>query len=502
MLLSLISYEATYSFQDTNGSFQLDPGYYSFEIIGAKGGSCCAGRKGIQPGGNPAKITGQFKIKDHTMLKIVAGSKPVPHRKCQADISQYQNLLQTPGNNGEGGTSGDARAGAGGGYSSISINDRLLAMAGGGGGSGYLHPGGNAGGFKVVNGESISYQYLTNNDSCKGTHTVDRKGTSSTHKGETFTTSRSKDASILFGAGGGGGYFGGAAGRIAIPARLDDLMCYQAGIGGSSWVDVSSLLTYSVTDGAQNIHDGHGIVTITNLTVCGADCIDCQFGNGDHCTRCKPRYFIFENSCYQDCHLTPTPTYKSSDTQCTKCMENCKYCSSGSKCDLCIEGYKFDGKKCIKDEASQESKHSETAAGRKSSASNIDIDHEKGGAFGDGGNGVKSPKNDDKPFEWWIIGAIAGGAVLIAAVIGIVACIAMRRKEVTSTEMEEEEAEEFHDTTTTAVTTDYPLYSSHADDEDPFKNDFNSEVPKSTVFKERDIEEFNDNDVDAPDYDY
>lgn len=532
-----------YKVDNAESQLTLDPGYYDFEVVGATGGSGCSGKEGHIPmGGNPAKIAGRFRLKRTTTLNLVAGTKP--STTCDAEFNKK--VPQKAGY-GEGGNSGDQSAGAGGGYSSISFDWELIAMAGGGGGGATRREGTPAGGYDIERSQSYKYEYFKN-DKCDKTGWKKIYCTGPVeHKGKDAKTEPQPE--FLSGAGGGGGYYGGDAGTLYTSA-FSSYKCVQPGVGGSSYVNTYHLLRYQVLDGIENYHNGHGAVTIYNLTACGNNCADCVIGNKDKCTECLPRYWLFEYTCYESCSQTYTPTYKDTTlNKCMRCIDRCARCSSGSTCEECISGYRFNGYRCAKippptrtptptpspsrsptktpvlptrtppptktpipptrtplpsktpiSSTYQESEVyiNETAnTGSAIQASNNVNQYGNDSQLGQFGN--KSTKESSK-FPWWVIAVIAAGVALIVVIIAVVVCRAMKKEE-SSIEMRDEEA--VTNTTNTSVTNEYPFYTTNSEiDEDPFKNDFDSDAPKSIVFAQKDIEEINEDTIVDPNYDF
>lgn len=466
-------------------SFQLGPGYYTFEIVGAQGGSGCIGKTG----GMPAKITGQFKLTKDSTIDIVAGS--YPDATCDRSYT-----ISKAGNYGAGGNSGHRNYGAGGGYSSISIDEVLIAMAGGGGGSGNRYSGTPAGGIDLKTSKSYRYQYNTNNCQLQQEFLSGQPD----HKGQ--SAREISDTSIFAGAGGGGGYYGGKAGSHYSPAALTPA-CSQAGQGGSSYVLAENLREAKILDGKKNSHTGAGYAVVNSLIVCDNKCLDCDPRVAEKCYICRPEYVIYNNSCCTSCELTSVPTFEGDSRVCYNCSENCKKCKSSSTCEQCKQGYHLKGEKCIvnpppvdthvENNDEKNSTQQEKTVDNGQGLSQIGIDNSKSPINGQIIGSDDSKKDDG--FPWWIIAAIVGGVVLVAAIIGIIVCKVMKKDDET-VEMEEENVADYDNPTTTTVTLDNPLYAKAAE-EDPFKSEFNSEAPKSNVFEQLDIEEV---DVKSPDY--
>lgn len=510
LLVSLLSYELKgYSYD-----LPLNPGTYSFRIAGAQGGVGCDINSQLI-GGYGAEIEGEFELMQDSILHLVAGSKP--DTQCSPSP-----VIQYAKGDGQGGNSGSKYAGAGGGYSSISIDGNLIAIAGGGGGAGYYSPGSPAGGFT----EGKSYQIFLNE------HCVEDgryfEGSFNDNAGK--SADKHPDAWDA-GAGGGGGYFGGSAGT-----KSRD--CLQGGTGGSSWYDTESILikNVDVKEGTKSKHIGDGIVIIENITVCNMACTLCVKNKPDICYRCRPGYTLKNNQCVKEC----TGSTYLENNQCKQCMTGCQTCQNGDTCDQCTEGYHREGSSCFKDqeqieiittteheedlptpsqtpvveisttthhdEVSSATEHQENSTSENGSGNTADKgigitnDNSKNGPEKANGNFGKPLTSNDKPkFPIWIIGVIVGGAALIAAIIGIVVCKSMKKTNDESIEMQEEEPVDFDNPTATTVTVDNPLYTNQAE-EDPFKSDFNSEAPKSNVFEHNDIEELEGNSIIAPVY--
>lgn len=509
LLITLLSYELKgYSYD-----LPLNPGTYSFRIAGAQGGTGCD-RNSQVSGGYGAEITGEFELMKDSTLHLVAGSKP--DMLCPPSPE-----IQYAKGDGKGGNSGSKYAGAGGGYSSISIDGKLIAIAGGGGGAGQF-PGTSAGGFT----QGKSYRILMN-DHCDE---------DADYPNEPSSDFAGKSAEIHkdsweAGAGGGGGYFGGKAGQKSAN-------CLQSGSGGSSWYDTTSIQVKAarVLDGTQSQHTGEGIVQITNLTVCNMACLICERNKPDRCYDCRPGYTKKNNQCVKEC----TGSTYLENNQCKQCMTGCQKCQNRDTCDQCTEGYHREGSSCVKDqeqieiittteheediptpsqtpvveisttthhdEVSSATEHQENSTSANGSGNTADKgigitnDNSNSGPEKANGNFGGQPTSNDKPkFPIWIIGVIVGGAALIAAIIGIVVCKAMKKTNDESIEMQEEEPVDFDNPTATTVTVDNPLYTNQAE-EDPFKSDFNSEAPKSNVFEHNDIEELEGNSIIAPVY--
>lgn len=68
--------------------------------------------------------------------------------------------------------------------------------------------------------------------------------------------------------------------------------------------------------------------------------------------------------------------------------------------------------------------------------------------------------------------------------------------------MEDEEAIEVHNQTN-QVTMDNPLFARADKEEDPFKDDFNSETPASIVFEQKELKDIEEiDDIGIPNYDF
>lgn len=576
LLASFCAYINRYELTNADAQLTRDPGYYIFELTGAQGGQGCTKHEVFKKGGNPAKITGIFQLKQTTALQLTAGSTPGKH--C-SDWPFNPPKPQHGGYYGHGGNSGDEAAGGGGGYSAIYIDwNNIIAMAGGGGGAGTRREGTPAGGIGYQL-EHIQNQFCDAN----GWLTVSKTGTATRndHNGQNAKTYELN--TVFSGAGGGGGYFGGAGGSSYVAGNKND-KCKQPGVGGSSYVDTNRVLpNFVVLDGKQNKNtDGIGRVVITNHTICGQNCADCELNNGNKCTECLARYWLFENTCYASCSQTRTPTYKDLTlNKCVRCMDRCTKCYSGSTCEACESGYRFDGNRCVKippptqtptppptktpippptktpippptksavpvippqpvvpptheetdpqpvvppthEETDPQPEHNpasspdqqpvqpdtqnpeENTTAIQSQTNTSAGAAEKGN--GQGGSGQLNPDSnspeDGSKFPWWIIAAISAGVVIIAVVIAVISCKLMKKND-DSIEMQDEDAVELRNTTNTSVTNDNPLYTSTSPrEEDPFRSDFNSEAPNSSVFQQKDIEELDENNIDAPDYDF
>lgn len=479
---------ALYSVSNNKGSTELDPGYYRFEVIGALGGKGCqSGFPNGSNGGYPSKITANFKIKSRSTINVIAGSKP-DHR-CVSN----RDYLQAPGQYGSGGYSASSLGGAGGGYSSLSIGSNLVAMAGGGGGGGYLIPGAPAGGYDI--NRSMSYWYYYEYSNCN-TYRSESNQLSSDHLGQSAKIMSDPGDDYVGGAGGGGGYFGGKAG-IEYSKHEPRTSCQQAGTGGSSWVNTGLCYNISIEDGNTFRHYDHGIVNIYAVSICGSGCSDCIQGIGERCTECLTGYYMYQ-------------------FQCAKCTEHCLKCTSGSSCDQCENGYHWDRNKCFKNSqippqvnspAHPEPEHlpaqpvclqNTTTEAATSNVSIENIDKTSNLTI----NAIKSNQdpNDQDHFKWWIIAAIAGGVVIIAVIIAIITYTAIRMNE-NSVDMDDEEVIELRNPTNQVIR-DNPLYARADKEEDPFKNDFLSQVPSTTFDQKglKDIEEIEE--IEPPNYDY
>lgn len=545
---------AMYNISNRQESITLDPGYYKFEAIGAPGGTGCKGQYGNPAdGGYPAKISAKFHIKTKSTIKVVAGSKP------KTFCSNDRDSPQISGDWGDGGYSASSLVGAGGGFSSLSIENYHVAIAGGGGGGGLHVPGTPAGGYDTS--RLMSYKYYHDSSNCYLRKKYFSQ-TSEYHDGK--SAKKPRDSSQVGGAGGGGGYLGGEAGT---PYSIYDQRsrCKQPGVGGSSWVDTKTLYDISIEDGYTFRHDTHGEVHIYPLTVCSSGCADCEQSNGNKCTECLPRFLPFENACYSSCSETPAATYFDTiSNKCIKCMEHCQKCTSKYSCNQCENGYHIEGISCVKniqipspatsststehiisqpvqptDPKSTTSRSTElgdvpsqpihlTNPGhhvdhtdiKGTSSENIhDKQENTTSVVSDISIQISSVNVDKssnspgianikgakalakKQFMWWIIVAIVCGIVIIALIIGIVACRAIKRDE-NSFEMEDEEAIEVNNQTN-QVTMDNPLFASADKEEDPFKGDFNSETPASTVFEQKELKDIEEiEDIEIPNYDF
>lgn len=443
----------------TISDYKIEPGYYKVTVKGAGGGYACDGHNYniFRKGGTGAMITGTMHISDHSVIKAVGGDKPAWDH-CYDD--QY---LPKTGPNGEGGNTSSRNGGSGGGYSSISVDNVLIAMAGGGGGGNlYERFGVPAGGYDVTT--KNSYTYVKNSDGYN--IKVNHYGTSNNHRGA--------DAPFVDGcSAGGGGYFPGEKGKTS------GSMYERLGSGGSSYLDPSYFTEYDIQDGIQADWDAYGQVIIDTVALCNSNCKDCSQSDVNHCLQCWEGYYMNNNKC-------------------EKCIGNCTKCSSKTQCSACDDGYRLEGQKCVLitpppqtpepviPPQSESTTQSETVT--KTERNGIDISNigVNGGSNGQGlGNKDKNGEDGNK-FPWAIVGGAVAGVVLIAIIIAIIATKSKSKPEV-SPELEEANAADLDGDA--AITYDNPLFTDpNRKNEDPFKDDFEA-PPKSNVLDANDVEE-------------
>lgn len=249
------------SYCGTYKSITLPAGQYKLECWGAQGGAnVTTGTLSTRYGGYGGYTYGIVALIEPTILYLYTGGQPT----------------STAGG-WNGGGNGYSNGAGGGGASDIRIGSTSLSyrviVAGGGGGCGNNHTstsiieyGGAGGGTTGGRGYCSSYGDTTTAYYGYG-GTQSAVGTSAA-SGSSITTGglgQGSSCSTNYGTGGGGGWYGGGAGQ------------YESAGGGSSFAYTASIANCSLnskyylstTGMQQGVRTGHGLITITAISVGG-----------------------------------------------------------------------------------------------------------------------------------------------------------------------------------------------------------------------------------------
>lgn len=310
----------------------LDPGVYSIELNGAAGGIGCAGGEMKSDGGNGATIKANFNFPSRTKVIFDVGTKP--NTNCR---KKNNGGLPYGGNGGKdlgfiG--NGNDNPGGGGGLTGMSFDGSSYVMiAGAGSGGAYTVNGSPAGGCFTYDYMQRSrcneyYYKVVDNFGSLEKKTDNSYRTSSHYGGNGSETSR------IPGAGGGAGWFGGIAGKIATNPYYP-----ACGIGGLSGYDYKNEYfkeLVSFTDGKSSGNDGDGSYKYLLLFTCPSGCYDCS--SSTSCTRCKSGKVKYADKCYNFCSEAADNLYQSGSI-CYKCDKSCKTCDKKyNNCTSCFKG--------------------------------------------------------------------------------------------------------------------------------------------------------------------
>lgn len=318
MMLFIIAESGLYFNVGLKSTVSLSAGYYEMKCSGARGGSAYDDNILQSQGGAGAYGTFKYSAKDEFEYTIMIGEqgKSNPKGNQPGGWPDGGRSGEDTGSKGDA-NGGDDGSGSGGGSTRLYINGNLAIVCAGGSGASYNLTGAPGGGFW--------YNYVVETDD-KGKTSKIRKITDTSMTTLGFKGCDGNKSLGTPGAGGGGGYFGGAC----VTFIESELKWWERGAAsGQSFINrsIEGLTVKEFYDGISNKEYIDGMFLISPIS-CSNGCVKCN-EEADKCYECA-NTFYFENSL------------------CYSCSDNCYKCTNGSSCDKCQNGFFMtQDKKCV-----------------------------------------------------------------------------------------------------------------------------------------------------------